>query len=399
MQPDIKAFCQPNTSPSASLSMTEDAFARRAQVLSQAAQQLNTIPAESITTLSQNTSLSEAMVRWAIQTTSQALSEKDFLNLHAAAQQAFSPLPLQPVGLVAVILAGNIFTAALRAVFIPLFFGNRVLIKSSSRETLFPKLMQLTLRQHDPELAEQIMIVDASREEMTADTQMLNYANVVSVYGSDSTIREIESTLEDTSTLLAHGHGLGLAYIDANSIHNEDEAIELAKKLALDIAAYDQHGCLSPHAIYMSPDNNVTPQHFAFLLHKHGLLNINSALPLGTPSLAEQSQIYQWRQIAKSRGQLFADETSAVTFEGQQSMRLSPGFRNIAVYECPSPDAFSKQCSQLGKHLKIIGYHGNLPLSSSQRSSLHFVPIGQMQTPQLGSPQDGLAAFDGYLKV
>ena len=58
----------------------------------------------------------------------------------------------EPISSLSVVLAGNLFTATVRAVFVPLLLGIPVTVKASSRETLFPRMLRDALLHEDPEL-------------------------------------------------------------------------------------------------------------------------------------------------------------------------------------------------------------------------------------------------------
>ncbi len=81
-------------------------------------------------TLPAETGSSEAMVAWALHTTLTTVRKDALVRLADEARRVVG-VATEPISLLSIVLAGNVFTASVRAVVVPLLFGVPVLVKAS----------------------------------------------------------------------------------------------------------------------------------------------------------------------------------------------------------------------------------------------------------------------------
>jgi hypothetical protein len=192
-------------------------------------------------------------------------------------------------------------------------------------------------------------------------------------------------------------------YIAREQLSSSHGARDVADRIALDVAAYDQRGCLSPHAVFVEAGGAVDARAFARMLAYASLPLLSELLPLGELDTTQQAAGLQWQAVAAARGELFASPHHAVSFERDLPPRPSPGGRLVAVHSCGSLDALPDALRALGPHLKCLGVAG--PRSERQRvadrliaiSSARVCRIGEMQTPPFDVYADGLPPLDGLL--
>jgi hypothetical protein len=200
--------------------------------------------------------------------------------------------------------------------------------------------------------------------------------------------------------VIAHGHGLSAAYVTRSALSSPEQAARTAERVALDISAYDQHGCLSPHFVLVEPGGAIEPQAFAQLLAASALPTLAQLLPAADPTLQEQAERMQWQATAAVRGELHVHPTHAVSFE-EAPLRPSPGGRQIGVYTCA--DA-AELLAPFAAHLKCIGVAG----SRAERAALtenvqHFCSAqvcrsGEMQCPPFDAWADGAPPLAGLFR-
>jgi hypothetical protein len=120
-----------------------------------------------------------------------------------------------------------------------------------------------------------------------------------------------------------------------------------------------------------------------------------STLPRGSiPKTGAVDQM-QWRAVARIRGRLYEEKTFAVSYEGGEPLRPSPGFRNVSVYDYHDPDSLSERLSAFAVHLKALGVAGTT--SDRARVARALKPplaprisdVGTMQTPPFDAMADG----------
>lgn len=366
---------------------------RRVKWLSAAARQLHETSRAAAEALSESTGLSRPMVDWALQTTLETVDESSLRSVgNEVAASRGAPLQWLPV-----ILAGNLFTASVRGVFVPLLAGVPVLAKASSREALFPQMLREALAATDAELAAAFGVVSFRGGETSFESELVGDASAVAVYGGDETVADVRHRHPD-KRIIAHGHGVSLAYCSRSAASSRVTFDELA----LDVVAYDQRGCLSPQAIYVEGDLTDATA-FAERLAERGLVPISVKLPRGPLPLDAGAAQAQWRGLAEIEGHLVQGDTFAVAAVAQEALRWSPGFRNVSVVPVRSLDAAVDAWTALGPTLKCVGVDSSSfdesanALSRSEELSAYACPIGTMQTPPFDTPADGHRPWYGLL--
>ncbi len=338
------------------------------------------------------TGLSLEMVAWALQATFDGLPEA----LAEAARRMAAPPGLRaaPHRLGALVLAGNVFTACVQPLSMALLAQTPVVAKASSRDDGLPRLFAAALAEVDPELAAACAVVTFPGEASGLTDVLLARASVVSAYGSDATLRALRERLGPGATLIPHGHGLGLGFASARALDDDLEGV--ARRFARDVAAYDQRGCMSPHAILVEGEARAEPFGRALAA---ALDDLERELPRGAlPRDAGPAQI-QWRGVAATRGPLFEGRASAVAVELEPAaIRPSPGYRNALVRPVGSVDGVTVAADALGAHLKTLGVAGPLDAVLTRLPpsvACRVCRAGEMQRPDLLSLADGRLPWDG----
>lgn len=348
-----------------------------------------------------STGLTLPMVAWALSSTFERSGE---VELEEAARRMRPPAGsvAAPARLSVLVLAGNVFTACVQPWSLALLARAPLLVKASSKDDRLPRLFHAALAEADPLLADACSVVTFPGGTPALEATLLSRADVVSAYGSDTTLTSIRQRLSATTTFVPHGNGLGAGFLPAP--RSEADALQAAEAFALDVAAYDQRGCLSPHAIWVERGGAIDALTFARML-ADALETLARELPRGSlPTPAGAAQL-QWRGVAAVRGELIEGDGYAVSYEGEGALRVSPGYRNVLVLDASSMDAFALALAPLGVHLKCIGVAGDsetrLELARSLPPPLapRIVPAGRMQRPSLLSLADGRLPWEGLFRL
>lgn len=363
---------------------------------------------EARTVLAAGSGLSEPMVEWALENALAPLTFEVLRELERSPQPPHpQALRARPGRLCVVVLAGNVVTGAARAVGLPLLFGWPVLTKASSGDDTLARLLEAALAESDPELGDAYRVITypAEREELNA--ALFEQADAVAVYGSDHTVHSIRAQLGATASFIPHGHGLGAAFIARSALAARETAQLAARGLALDVAAYDQRGCLSPHVAWVERGGLVSPSHFAELVHAE-LSLLRTTLPRGRLPIDMAGAQLSWRGVGAMRGTLLEGDGFAVSFEDAGPLRVSPGYRNLQVIALDSAAQLADKLAPLGVHLKCLGFAGSLATSRDELVALaralparvapRVCTVGQMQRPPVHALHDGLAPWDGLLQ-
>jgi hypothetical protein len=342
--------------------------------------------------LHESTGLSAPMIDWGLTTTLASMRTDTLARLAARANEQGDALPL-----VGVVLAGNVFVAAVRALALPLLAGAHVLAKTASCDRALADTCKRALDEVDPMVGRRLELLHFARGDQAASMALCASVDALSVYGDDETVARLQAQLRPGATLIAHGHGVSAAYVHGSALPDLDAARQVARRLALDIAAYEQRGCLSPHFALVDRDAAVTPQTFARILADEALPKLAMTLPPGARTPDEHARAMQWRAVAAVRGALFDHPTHAVSFEGGNPPRPSPGGRLVSVYDAEDLSPLAG----FGAHLKCLGVAADdaafttLTAGFAAIGGGYTCPVGEMQTPPFDAPADGSPPLTG----
>lgn len=348
--------------------------------------------------LAQSTGLSVPMVSWAAETTLRTIEEDPLRSLGTRAARSGAA----PVAMLSVILAGNVFTASVRGLVVPLLLGVPVLVKSSSQETMFLGMLRDALRRLDRRLGTALDVVTFDGGDLEREAALVASAEAVAVYGSDDTVASISARC-DEKRLIAHGHGISAAYCGRDAL-TEPRIGDVISGLSLDVCAYDQRGCLSPQVIFVEATAGCPALTFAERLAAEGLEPISRALPRGPLPLPVGAAQAQWRGAAEVEGTLVQGETYAICVRTAGPIRWSPGYRNVTVIPVEGLAHAFRAMEPFATNLKCLGTDGTSrpqvesKLAKSTTLQAYACNLGEMQTPPLDAPADGKPIWYGLLR-
>lgn len=327
--------------------------------------------------------LHPTMVRWGLESTLETATEDVLTRLADSVSWGGA----SPTRMAAVILAGNVFTACVRAVVTPLLFGVPVMVRSSSRDDA---LVQALVTALDPPFDEAALVVSFPRDDVSRTRALLRHADTAHVYGSDDTIHDVRAAAPPHTLVVPHGHGLGVGFaVGAADAH----------AFALDVAAYDQRGCFSPHVVYVMGDAGA----FAEALFE-ALEEIEIRMPRGPAPEHILAAQMQWRGSVAALGALHEVPAFAVGVEQDTPLSAGPGWRNVLIREVTDEVDFLDHIRPLGAHLKAIGVAGEDPTVVARM--LPYAPglvprvcrAGTMQMPPFDLHAEGLEPWHGLLR-
>jgi hypothetical protein len=346
--------------------------------------------------LPESTGLSLPMVAWALSTTFERAGAPE---IERAAHHFEAIERAAPGRLSVLVLAGNVFTACVQPITMMLLARSPILIKASSRDDVLPRLFHGALAEVDPELADACAVITFPGGTSALESTLFARADIVSAYGSDATLAAIRARVPASSTFIPHGNGVGVGYAKVEALADDESAMAAAAAFALDVSAYDQRGCLSPHAIYVERGGD--GRRFAEYL-SNALGACATRFPRGRLDPETAGAQLQWRGVAATRGGLIERDGWAVSYEADASFRVSPGWRNVLVLDAANEAELAESLVFLGHHLKVVGVAGDrAPLAAALVAPLapRIVPAGSMQTPSLLALADGRPPWEGLVRA
>jgi hypothetical protein len=305
-----------------------------------------------------------------------------------------------PFASTSVILGGAIPMPSLLQPVIPLALLSPVLIKPSSRDTLTPRLLAESIAAVDPEIGRAIEVVTfASDDDASLDSFLA--AECVVASGSDATIGSLSARIRQTQRFVAYGHRISIAVVEAGLALRDDGG--LARALSLDIALWDQLGCLSPVAVYVVGAGAAKATTLLAAALARELEGRSTELPRGAVPTEVAVAIGIERDSAALRTasggsvQIHAGTGTSWTViaESEATARPCPLHRFVRVHPVPAIDSLEPALKPLVRHLSSIALSADarsgdeLRARVSRLGASRICPPGRLQAPSIDWPHDG----------
>ncbi len=299
-----------------------------------------------------------------------------------------------------VLLAGSIPMPSLVSLLLPLVVHSPVLAKTASRDPLTARLFEASLAELDPELAGCLEVVSFPGGDEACTEAFLDTGCLVAS-GSDETIAALRTRLRPSTRLVAYGHRLSLVAVGPEALRGEELA-GLADRLAVDVALWDQLGCLSPVAILCeSPDRSATQALAAALAAS--LEAAEQRWPRGDVPDDARAAIRQGRDEALMRRAAGRDVTVhadrgtrwTVVCEDDLAWRPAPLYRFVRVQPAKDRSSLLAAIADVSAHLAAVGMAGfgdetpEVARATAALGASRICAPGSMQTPPLGWHHDG----------
>jgi len=273
------------------------------------------------------------------------------------------------------ILASNTPAAALQTLVRGLLLGANNLAKLPSSR--LPEVEEFKAALPAP-LAERLIF-----SHRLADS-WLERADAVVVFGDDETIAHFRSQLRPGQIFSAHGHKVSLGFVF------DDPGCTSVTAAAEDVAAFDQLGCLSPHAFYVAGEARTYAARLAQALDRMALEEV---------PMEASIEIRAWREdygfrAANGEPCLVLASTNTtqwtVVYDETPSFPMTPLYRCIVVK--PLPADLPAELRMVANHLSCAGIFPATPENAAsliRRGFSRICPLGQMQKPHWTWHQDG----------
>lgn len=309
--------------------------------------------------------------------------------------------------LTVLIAAGSIFQPAVNGIVYSLLIKSPILVKCSSQETrLLPDVVR-AIRETDEAIGNAAHARLLTRDETFA---AIAKADTVVAYGSDETIAAVRGRIAGPAKLIGHGHRISAAAIGRGALRNIPSAKDAARDLALDIAMYDQTGCLSPHCVFIETGGEVGPGRVSEILAEE-LSASASAIPPAKLHLDQAALIRSFRNEMEFRAAaepgvscVFGDNLAyGIVVDPGPEVRESPLGRTIVLKAVENVNAISDLLTPLAGRLQGFGARpldDFEPLFETLRrfGASYFCDLGRMQRPPLDWKNAGIPCLRGLFR-
>lgn len=356
--------------------MTEARSSERLFALARAAEQVaapdTPLGIEARALFRERTGLSPEGVEYALSECLEVPTQRSVLSqLRLRAPQASA---------VHIVLSANVMTAAFRAIALGLAQSDRVTVRPSTREPTMANLLY------------------------EANPQLFNLAAEIApepgdhvwLYGADATIRSISDGLPAGVHLHAHGSGMGAAVVREPPQWNRTLLRDVADKLAQDVIAFDQRGCLSPRLLLLESGDEFCTQLVGELTAS--LRGWEQAVPRGQLNDDEAADAFRYCQTMRYVAQTIELSPGLLVLDPEpERIFIPPVGRHLHITRTGDPLA---RLQELAPRLTCVGFFHSEHLIGQCLQALgprRYVDLGQMQKPALDGPVDLRHGWDSTL--
>lgn len=329
-----------------------------------------------------------------------AVAERELACVLAGADGSAPSRALVPYDWTAVLAGGTIPMPTLLSALLPLVLGSPVLLRESSKDPVTGSLLARSLAERDSDLARAFEPIEFATDDVEALESLLTAPCVVAT-GSDETMRAIASRLRPAQRFVSYGHRVSVAVVGPQTSSDLDA---IARGLALDVARWDQTGCLSPIAGFLVGLGEAECSAFARAVAA-ALESLSTTMPRGELPVSARALFSAEREDARmraasGRAMLFESREAVVVLESGASARATPLHRFLRLVPLPSLAALPPALADLGAPLSNVAVAGFTPAERAELGPIlerlgasRLGPPGQLQTPPIDWPRDGLPLF------
>ena len=297
----------------------------------------------------------------------------------------------------AVLAGGALPMPTLLSALLPLIVGSPVLLRESSKDRVTASLVSRSLAARDERLANAFAFVDFPSSDKNALSAFLSAPCVVAT-GSDATLASVASRLTQQQRFVGYGHRFSIGIIGASHAH---ELERYAREFAIDVARWDQSGCLSPVVVYLVGLSLEDQMRFASVCSE-ALEALAGEMPRGAPSsegraIEGTERAEAEMRSASGRGALFAGQSSTVVLEADFQPRPAPLNRFLRLMPIATLPELDSALNPFTGMLSNVAVAGLLDEQISEIRRLTFrhgvsriTEPGKLQTPPVDWPHDGL---------
>jgi len=304
------------------------------------------------------------------------------------------------------VAAGNIPNPALMSLALGLLTRSAQFLKCASGATLLPRLFAHSIYELDHKLGACLEIAEWRGGKSDLENVLFSEADCVTATGSDETLAAIRAQLPAKARFLGYGQRVSFAFV-AREVLRDEEIAGVVSRAADDVIAWDQNGCLSPHAIYVEERGAVESDKFAALLAAE-LMRRETVEPRGKTSveaaaaIASRRAIYEAIAAHRADAKIWSSRDSTawtVVFEHDVRFQFSCLNRFIHVKPVPDVAAVMPGVDEIRGKVSTVGIAAppekmkELALRFARWGATRICPLGRMQNPPLTWRHDGRPAL------
>ena len=302
--------------------------------------------------------------------------------------------------------AGNLPIPALMSMTLGLLTRSSQWVKCAAGGAFIPRIYAHLIYHVEPKLGACLELGTWPHERQDLNEPLLTTADCITATGSDEAIADIRARVSPKARFLGYGHRVSFGFVSA-AVLAHGHARRVATRIAADVSAWDQLGCLSPHAVYVEEGGAASPEQFAELVAEE-LAAREQIQPRGTLPLPESAAIASRRSFYEIRSahtpgtRLWCSPGSTawtVVYESNPHFQHSCLNRFLYIKSARNLEEVLQGADDIRRSVSTVGLAApeeqaeRLATELARWGAARVCPIGKMQEPPLHWRHDGRPAL------
>jgi len=309
------------------------------------------------------------------------------------------------------IAAGNLPNPSFMSLALGILLRSAQVMKCASGGAFLPRLFAHSIYDEDRKLGACLEVAEWHGGNTALEDVLFADADCVTATGSDEALAAIRQRVPARARFVGYGHRVSFAFVakDALTSYNSRRVISRA---ANDVVAWNQLGCLSPHAVYVENGGTLDAEGFAEALAQE-LAEREAVEPRGSvpneaaAQIASRRAFYEVRAAHSPDTRLWTSEQSTawtVVYESGAKFPHSCLNRFIYVKGVPDLKAVIEGADTVRKQVSTVGIAASearsmaLATEFARWGATRICPIGEMQNPPLTWRHDGRPALGDLIR-
>ncbi|MEM3397041.1 MAG: aldehyde dehydrogenase family protein [Thermoplasmata archaeon] len=309
-----------------------------------------------------------------------------------------------PLGVVFFVPAGNIFLSTIDTFAAILITKNVPIVRLSSDNVYFPLLFAKKMRELDEEgiISSAFCMLNIERDEVETLNLLKTRCEAVLAYGGDEAMRFYSSKLPYTTRFMGFGPKIGVAVV-APEDWREENIPDIARRIARDVAIFDQASCASPQNLFV-PDAGSEKLEGLIEAIASELEALEKTLPRSEATdddyveSLRTFELYKVGELLKGRKRFARSHSGKwhVVFDEGLEITPCPLGRFLIVKPYKNFEHFLEMLGRYREGLQTCSVYGsekvrqNYAIALLKAGMTKVVPMGMALTSTNGSPHDGV---------
>lgn len=311
--------------------------------------------------------------------------------------------------LVAGILTANVPGLSYLPMVRALMVKSPLIAKLASDEPLFGPAWIKSVAKIAPELGACVALCHFQGGNIPLEDAMFAPSETVMLYGGEETIQTLRNRIGGQKKIIEHGHKIGLLLLAKESLASKDQAKDLAHRIAMDIAVFDQRACIAPQIAYVEAGSIIPLPVFCGFL-EDALLELEQTLPPSIMSVDTGASLGMERNLGRFKS---AQDKDYHLFErGAATLVIDPDPTFASVL----PTRFLRFCPVASLHdvlallEPVSQYLQNVGIESDEQTRYDLAEDlgrlgvsritrpGLMHRPSMRWKHDGISSFSEMVR-